>query len=177
MFKSLHLSSDCFTDNHNWYGSDLPKVNCGIPKVESAQDCQAICKQVPNCNFFAYDKQNKICTFKPTHADQPNPTFISGPKACPSREIVVQPTTTTNITRAATNCFADSHNWYGWDIPTVDCGIQNVASAFDCQAICQKVPDCNCFAYDKVNKLCTFKPFCYADQPNPNFTSGPRNCP
>ena len=74
---------NCFDENTDYYGGDLPSMPIS---ASSANDCQAKCQQTNGCNKFTYQKSIGNCFLKENQgtvvADRPD--LVSGPKNCPA---------------------------------------------------------------------------------------------
>ena len=96
----------CFSENFNWVGLDFPADQVAIPKITSPENCQELCRLIPDCKYFSYSLKNQKCFLKQLGYNlQPKQSYISGPKNCPStpapkvlKIISTTPTTTTSTT-------------------------------------------------------------------------------
>lgn len=65
-------------ENYNYRNDISVKEN-----IASAKECQAVCNNVGNCNFFTYNQTDKYCALKSNVTKSVYVGAISGPRTCP----------------------------------------------------------------------------------------------
>ena len=80
--KPIH----CFEDNVDFIGRDIN--SCSETITKSPEDCQFLCQDDPNCNFFVWiksthRKKNQCCFKQKKKRKLKRHGMISGPKYCP----------------------------------------------------------------------------------------------
>ena len=86
--RSGYLSEriPCFEDDIDYIGRDVN--SCVDTLTETPEDCQILCQDDPQCNFFVWIKsshrrKNQCCFKNKIKRKMERRGMISGPKFCP----------------------------------------------------------------------------------------------
>ncbi|PFH35764.1 PAN domain-containing protein [Besnoitia besnoiti] len=157
--------ASCWEYGVDFYGSDIRKIE--DESVKSAALCQGLCKVQSFCEYWTWVTDTNSCYLKTSAApsgrrqDSTTTGMISGPRECPA---------------AQTDCFDLNIDYYGNDVQKVEDG--SVATANECQWLCQRQPDCYFWTYLTDRRFCYLKNFSAAGTrvPQTSAISGPKNC-
>jgi hypothetical protein len=76
------LSADCFDDGRNYPGNEV----ASLPDISSPYFCLMECKKSPDCLFYSYNINKKVCSLKSSNGNpRPSPSTVSGSVVCEPR--------------------------------------------------------------------------------------------
>ncbi|KAF4640288.1 PAN domain-containing protein [Toxoplasma gondii] len=155
---------------HEW---DVDYQGFDIKKIEgqcsSAKHCQHMCQGTAGCSFWSYVSSSKSCYLKSNlalngrHADESTLGMVSGPAFCPLHPV----------------CKEDNVDYSGYDVQKIESG--DVASAKECQALCEKLPECSFWTWVSYKQNCYLKNYFAligrdAGPAASGMISGPKRC-
>jgi len=147
-------------------GTDYPGMDLNLDTGRTtdrkafAADCQALCTENPECNFFGWKESSKECWLK---------TGVSGK--------VAQEGTTSGPACRNDPCQVEVEE--GTDYPGMDVNLETGRttdmkdSAAECQALCTANPACNFFGWKAHSKECWMKTGISGKVAQEGTTSGP----
>nr|CEL69262.1 TPA: PAN domain-containing protein [Neospora caninum Liverpool] len=137
----------------------------------SATNCQGLCKENSECDFFTFEGLSSACILKKAYAGGedklyklPKPFAMSATKECTS------PGTDPE-------CAENNTMYLGIDTAPIII----VETSSECQKLCQQFADCEYFAFNTMEKRCRLRrpdAACSTVQklPFPGIVSGPKYC-
>ncbi|CBZ54549.1 hypothetical protein NCLIV_049780 [Neospora caninum Liverpool] len=137
----------------------------------SATNCQGLCKENSECDFFTFEGLSSACILKKAYAGGedklyklPKPFAMSATKEC---------------TSPGTDPECAENNTLYLGIDTAP--IITVETSSECQKLCQQFADCEYFAFNTMEKRCRLRrpdAACSTVQklPFPGIVSGPKYC-
>ncbi|PFH35770.1 PAN domain-containing protein [Besnoitia besnoiti] len=155
---------------HEW---DVDYQGFDIKKLEgqcsSAKMCQSMCQGTTGCSFWSYVSSTNSCYLKShlaLNGHQSNEStlgIVSGPAFCPIQPI----------------CREENVDYAGYDVQKIESG--DVASATQCQALCEQLPECSFWTWVSYTRHCYLKNHYAligrdAGPAAAGMTSGPKRC-
>lgn len=136
----------------------------------SAQECQCLCAEHPECEFFVYRNDTNTCWMKTKNLNRKKTkdaeaTF--GPKYCPPQD-----------------CFTIDTKFPGFPVPGINPAYENITSALECQhkCLCWPNDECKFFTFSSAisegnPNTCWLKTDKGKEQQTVGKISGPKLCP
>ena len=91
----MYCLTECYDDRTAYYNHDIPGWSGKQNKRKTPKKCQRSCQNHAKCEFWTFDKKNKLCYLKTCRGDVRNglkeSKFISGDKDCDPPKTTLRP--------------------------------------------------------------------------------------
>ena len=84
MASTVGYTDDCFSKNIGLPGNNIAGYDGRKSLKDSAEDCQKLCQEVDECNYFTWRKNTRYCWIKDKKTNKAKEIYgtVSGPKFC-----------------------------------------------------------------------------------------------
>lgn len=159
--KTCFSRQTCYSEGVDYVGYDLQRIEG--QNIPSAQACQDLCVQDPQCAFFSYKRTSRCCYLKHSGAvggRSIDEDVVSGPRVCPGGNADDQKESNLPESRNSNEpaspghyCAEGSVEYKGKDVEVK----KNIRTASHCQQLCYTNNKCFFWTWDKNKNTCNLK--------------------
>ena len=165
---------NCLLTNYKYTGPHIRSIS----KTTSVGQCQKYCQDEDRCTHFALDTNRDLCMLKEGKgAGAALDGWLSGKKVCDNEGIIDVETDAEGdeigVEIEPESCFVQDKKYMGPHIRTQT----KIASADECQKVCQDDDRCTHFAWNSKENKCYLKEGKGSAPDMEGWVSGPKNCP